>query len=353
MTHIRVKGFKIFDDRHGKTRCYHRLTGHKIDLDRAPLGSAAFFAECDKIVALAKAMETKEPKAGTLGALIATYFATEHFKDTLADRTRKDYRKVADYLAPIGDTPASSLNTPLIAAIHDKAAIKLGWRQANMLRTFLGEVFKFCIPKGLVRENFATGVIPKPRPKGRARANRPWSVQELDTVLDLAPAHIRAALALMANTGLDPSDALKLRRDKIENGVIWAQRGKTGQDVPLPINGRLQAALDDAPSHAAITVLATIKGTPWTYDGFSTVWHRWRSKQVEAGLIPADLTLKGLRHTVATILREAGYTPRQIADYLGQKTESMAIHYSRDADMAERNRTTASLLEICSKVGDA
>ena len=53
MTHIRVKGFKIFDDRHGKTRCYHRLTGHKIDLDRAPLGSAAFFAECDKIVALA------------------------------------------------------------------------------------------------------------------------------------------------------------------------------------------------------------------------------------------------------------------------------------------------------------
>lgn len=91
--------------------------------------------------------------------------------------------------------------------------------------------------------------------------------------------------------------------------------------------------------------MATIKGTPWTYDGFSTVWHRWRAKQVEAGYIPSDLTLKGLRHTVATILREAGYTPRQIADYLGQKTESMAIHYSRDADMAERNRPTASLLD--------
>lgn len=90
----------------------------------------------------------RKPKARTLGALVATCFAAEHFKDTLADRTRKDYRKVADYLAPIGDTPTSSLNTPLIAAIHDKAAIKLGWRQANMLRTVPGKVFKFGIPKG-------------------------------------------------------------------------------------------------------------------------------------------------------------------------------------------------------------
>jgi integrase len=214
-----------------------------------------------------------------------------------------------------------------------------------MLRTFLGEVFKFCIPKGLVRENFASGVIPKLRPKGRARANRPWTVEELDKVLSLAPAHVRVALALMANTGLDPSDALNLRRDKIDNGVIWAQRGKTGQDVPLPINDRLQAAPDAAPAHDAITVLATIKGTPWTYDGFATVWHRFRAKQVAAEEMPADLTLKGLRHTVATILREVGYQPRQIADYLGQKTESMAIHYSRDADMAERNRATVSLLD--------
>lgn len=63
----------------------------------------------------------------------------------------------------------------------------------------------------------------------------------------------------MANTALDPSDALTLRRDKIENGVIWAQRGKTGHGVPLLSNGRLQVALDAAPSHDAITVLAAIK----------------------------------------------------------------------------------------------
>ena len=171
MTVIRVKGFKIFKDRLGKPRCYHRGTGHKIDLAKAPMGSAAFFAECERIRALVDAQ--KEPKAGTLGGLIAAYYQTEHFRDTLSDRTRKDYRKVADYLAPIVDTPAHRLDTPLIAAIHDKAAVKLGWRQANMLRTFLFEVFRYCIPKGLIATNPAAAVIPKPRPKSQPRANRP------------------------------------------------------------------------------------------------------------------------------------------------------------------------------------
>lgn len=345
MTLIRVRGFKIFEDRHGKPRCYHRKTRHKIDLDLIPLGSAAFFAECEKIRALAKAQQAKEPKPGTLGGLIATYYQTEHFSDTLSPRTRKDYRKVADYLAPIMDTPAHRLDTPLIAAIHDKAAGKIGWRQANMLRTFMFEVFRYCIPKGLIDTNPAAAVIPKPRPKSLTRANRPWAVEELIFVVENAPAHIAAVITLIAATGLDPSDALNLRRNQIVDGVVWAARSKTGRDVPLPITGRLRVALDAAPKHDAVTILASTKGKPWTYDGFSTVWHRWRAKQVAAGNIPADLTLKGLRHTVGTILREGGLNLRQIADYLGQSEEAMAHWYSRDADLSDRNRITADILD--------
>lgn len=44
------------------------------------------------------------------------------------------------------------------------------------------------------------------------------------------------------------------------------------------------------------------------------------------------LTLKGLRHTVATILREMGKDYATIAEMLGQKTEAMAKHYSRRAE---------------------
>ena len=83
-------------------------------------------------------------------------------------------------------------------------------------------------------------------------------------------------------------------------------------------------ALDAAPGHDALTVMATSKRNPWTHDRFSTVWHRGKAKQAEGGSVFADLTLKGRRHTVGTILREGGLNLRQIADYLGQSEEAMA-----------------------------
>ena len=62
-------------------------------------------------------------------------------------------------------------------------------------------------------------------------------------------------------------------------------------------------------------------------------------------MIASGLTLKGLRHTVATTLREAGLDERRIADLLGQKTPSMALHYSRSANLGDKNRETMATLE--------
>ena len=270
MTLIRVKGFKIFNDRHGKLRCYHRATGHKIDLEKTRLGSAEFLAECAHIAAIAEARKAQAPKPGTLGGLVNAYFQTEHFGN-LADVTRRDYRKCAVFLHPIRYTPVSAITTPLMSGIHDKAADKIGWRRANMVRTFLGQVFRFAIPKGLIDRDYAAGVIPKPRPKDRPYANRPWSVEERAAVLDRAAPHVRVAVALIMNTGLDPSDALKLTRRQIDGNTIWGVRGKTGEDVAIPIGPTLQKALDAAPAHDAVTILATSTGKPWTYNGFSTV----------------------------------------------------------------------------------
>ena len=58
-----------------------------------------------------------------LAGLIKGYFETGHFAN-LAEATRRDYRKCADFLAPIRDTPVHVIDTPLIAGIHDKAAKK-------------------------------------------------------------------------------------------------------------------------------------------------------------------------------------------------------------------------------------
>lgn len=211
MTYVRVSGFKIFKDRHGKQRCYHRKTGIKIDLERAPVGSAAFIAECEKITALMVSGAGRGPKPGTLGGLVSVYFGIDHFSN-LSPTTRRDYRQCAAFLEPIFDTPVVKIDTPLLSRIHDRASEKIGWRRANMVRTFLSEVFRHCVPRGLIDRNYVIAVIPKARPKGLARANRPWTDDECRIVMELAPLHIKAVIAVMMFTGIDPSDALALRR---------------------------------------------------------------------------------------------------------------------------------------------
>lgn len=344
MSLIRVKGFKIFVDRHGKPRCYHRATNHKIDIEKAPLGSAEFFAECARIAALTEALKSKELKPGTLGGLFVAYFKEEHF-DGLSKAMKREYRMCAGILEPIKETPVGSINTPLLAAIHDKLSKKYSWDKANRVRNFQIQVFKFCIPKGLITENFAEAVIKKPRPKDAPTVNRAWSYDEVQTVLAASSQHLRAALAMIYCTGLDPSDALGLMRDQMDDGVIWKARDKTQEGAAVPVNSVLYSELKRAPDHNAITILASSKGTPWTYDGFSSGFHRLKRKLHKTDAIGPGLTAKGLRHTMATWLREAGQDERNISDLLAQKSKVMGLHYSKDASLARKNKLTMAVWE--------
>jgi integrase len=55
-------------------------------------------------------------------------------------------------------------------------------------------------------------------------------------------------------------------------------------------------------------------------------------------VIGPGLTLYGLRHTVAVILREMGCDERTIADALGQAEPKMALHYAKQADLRPKMR---------------
>src|SRR5215213_10094254 len=101
MSRVRVKGFQIFKDRHGKPRCYHRKTRAAVDLEKAPLGSAEFIAACEHIT---ERLTAREPKPGTLGLIIREYRKHPAFQE-LAAVTKSDYQKVFNYLQPIEGTP--------------------------------------------------------------------------------------------------------------------------------------------------------------------------------------------------------------------------------------------------------
>lgn len=341
MTVLRIKGFQIFADRHGRMRCYHRKTKTPIDLSKAPLGSAEFVAECARIAELSKIASTAKP--GTLSMLISDYRASSSFQD-LAPRTRSDYQRVFDYLRPIADTALARFDRPLVVRIRDKAAAR-GRRFANYVKAVLSIVFGWGAERGYLGANPAAHVKNIRRAKGAADANRPWSDAERHAVLDAAPAHLKSALALMMFTGLGPKDALRLPRSFYDGREIATRRSKTGEPVFWPAPTPLWEVLSSGPSHDAVTLCANSDGRPWTESGFRASWRPLRLRLERAGEIGPGLTLYGLRHTVAVILRECGFDERTIADALGQKTIEMARHYARGADLKPKMRVVVEAFE--------
>jgi integrase len=89
------------------------------------------------------------------------------------------------------------------------------------------------------------------------------------------------------------------------------------------------------PAHDAITVAATTNGTPWTTSGFNSTFIKAVARLQKRGLFGGGLTFHGLRHTVGTLLIEAG---ADIDTVRRQKTLAMAIHYSETADASAKMR---------------
>ena|SRR6516165_11167473 len=78
---------------------------------------------------------------------------------------------------------------------------------------------------------------------------------------------------------------------------------------------------------------------------FAPLGRTFKKKLEREGAIGPGLTLYGLRHTVAVMLREIGYDERTIADALGQETIEMARHYAKGADLKPKMRGVVKSFE--------
>src|ERR1019366_10226504 len=129
-----------------------------------------------------------------------------------------------------------------------------------------------------------------------------------------------------------------LTKGAIKDGRIWRRTNKTGQEVSIPVHPDLARLLATAPHHDAITVAATTNGTPWTESGFNSSFIKAMAALKRDGKVGDGLTFHGLRHTVGTLLVEAGYDLDTVRRWLGQKTLAMAIHYSETANTSKQMR---------------
>lgn len=133
--------------------------------------------------------------------------------------------------------------------------------------------------------------------------------------------------------------ALSLPRNFYKDGQIATSRAKTGAPVYWPCPSHLQEILDAATKPNAVTLCANSFVQLWMSDGFNASWRKIRIRLEKENRVGPALTLYGLRHTMAIILREIVYDERTIADALGQKTIEMARHYTKGADLKPKMRS--------------
>jgi integrase len=337
MTVIRVKGIKRYYAK-GRWYAYHRKTGTRL---KSEFGTGEFFAE---LAPLERKLKIAKALPGTLGILFAAYRASLAFKD-LASSTRDGYGRMMNLLQPLDAMPLVELTPQFIAGLRDRMAEKHGRRVANYIMAVVSVACEHGKEQGFLKDNPVRGVKRVRRARGTPAANRPWTEAERRTVLEQAPAQLRVPVALAMFTGLRKGDILALTRTAIRNGKIWRRTSKTGQDVSIPIHPDLAQLLAAAPAHDAVTLAATTNGTPWTASGFNSTFIKAIAKLHEKGLVGDGLTFHGLRHTVGTLLIEAGADIDTVRRWLGQKTLAMAIHYSQTADTSAKMQSLIGTLD--------
>lgn len=250
-----------------------------------------------------------------------------------------------DLLKPLDGMPITELTSPFIAKLRDRIAQKHGRRQANYVLAVISVACEHGRERGIIRDNPVKGIKRVKRARDAPAANRPWTANECRTVLSEIPHQLRLPVALAMFTGLRKGDVLALTKGAIRDGRIWRRTNKTGQELSLPVHPDLGRLLAEAPAHNAITLAATSNGTPWTESGFNSSFIRSIAALKRAEKVGDGLTFHGLRHTVGTLLVEAGYDIDTVRRWLGQKTLAMAIHYSENADTSHRMREVVAKLD--------
>ncbi len=337
---MRIKGIKRY--RHPVTGiwyCYHRATGTRI---KAEWGTAEFVTELAAAEAKIKPRNTAKP--GTLGLLFEFYRRSAAFR-ALKPRVRKGYEDAITFLIDrVRDMPLTEVTPGFVAQLRDKVTAARTWHFANEVRKVLSVAFSVGCEAGIVDKNPIKDTKRAKRPKDAPRRNRPWDYEERVAVMHRAPDHLKLPIALSMYLGLREGDVLRLPKTARRGMWFALTTEKTGEYAELPIPQPLAVILRECSEHNAITLCANSRGQPWTFHGFNASFRKFLKKLEAEGLVRPGLTFHGLRHTVATVLKEDGFSDEDIAAWLTHSPE-MARHYSRDASKKERRKAIVKRLD--------
>ena len=336
-------GNKPTTDRHGRKRWRLRKTvkGRKIDVYlHGPYGSAEFRADYDAAInppALERATSTIP---GTFDHVITHYLSSKGFNSLRASTRRPKRGRLDAIRALIGSARMADLEPHHVENLMDR---KGGPDAANRLHKELGELYRYAQKKLGYNGSHPTERVE--RRKIKSTGFHTWTADE---VQQYRAHHASGTLARLAfevilGTGAARQDACIMGRQNIKGPNIWYRRGKTKQDVTLPLNllPELRQELLLVPADQSMFFVYG-KGKQYTVESFGN----WFREQCIAAKLPDVCRAHGLRKHGATRLAERGATEFQVMAFLAHKDPREARRYVQAANRTKMVADGLALLNL-------
>ncbi len=330
-----------FIDHDGSPRFYLRKPGVKRvrlpGLPWSPEFMAAYEAGLGN--ALVPEIGAGRTKPGTVNAAIVSYYAlSADFRD-MATSTKRMRRAILErFRSEYGHRNIATLDERALKAILAK---RKPLAAVNLLKT-LRSLLRHAIDVN-IRKDDPTANIRLKTPK--SDGHHSWTEEEILAFERRHPIGTKARLALnlLLYTGQRRGDVVQMGRQHVSvvNGehILSITQEKTGNAVSIPVLSPIWEALNALPNSGQLAFLVSERGKPFASDGFG---HWFRDRCNEAGL--PQCSAHGLRKAAATRMAEHGGTTHQLMSWFGWTSVSEAERYTKKADRARMNLSSADKL---------
>jgi integrase len=285
-------------------------------------------------------------KPGSVAAVIAEYKDSREFFGSKSAGTQRMRRGILDrFSAAYGDRPFALLPAEWIEALLES-------KPPHAARSWLATLRSLCKfalkpPRRYLRSD-PTANIKLASIKGDGFHT--WTEDEIAQFEQYHPVGTkpRLALALLLYTAQRRSDALRMGRQHVRDGVLAVKQEKTGATLAIPVHPNLQTVLDATPGDH-LTFLVTATGKPYGGNAFTEQFRNW----TDAAGLPMCCKPHGLRKAACRRLAEAGCSANEIMAISGHATMKELVRYTKDADQARlaRNAMTRTVADQKAKYG--
>src|SRR5262245_7734466 len=319
-----------FDRKSGRAYYYLRRPGYpRVRLPGLPW-SPSFMAAYEKAMSGPRAaIGAGRVKLGSVAAVIAEYFDSQHFFTSKSAGTQRMRRGILErFRAAYGERPMAPLSTEWLELLLDQ---KPPHAARSWLAT-LRSLSAFALKRRYVRTDPTANI------KLRAIKGDGFHTWTDDEIAQFEAHHPvgtkpRLALALLVYSGQRRSDVVRMGRQHVRDGWLHVKQQKTGKPLAIPVHPHLQAVLDATPSEH-LTFLVTATGKPYGGNAFSAQFRNW----CDAAGLPKRCKPHGLRKAACRRLAEAGCSGNEIMAISGHATLKELVRYTAAADQARLAR---------------